>query len=176
MSILKSNTGVVIGTIISLILVLWFLFYSSSSSYPLLPDYNVNSILFYFFSMCFPVILGGAITGFIIEKALIKRYISHRQFFANHKKESVTGCIVGGIVFYPISVFLGIIGGGPLGAIIGSGIGDKINIGNIGYTIGIGVGIVIVIILVTSIGSIVGMFMGLVIDSSIRMMMRLRGK
>jgi len=106
--IVDSKLGIIIGTIAGIIFVLW------SVPGPLLPSYSAESIFSIIFIYLSTVIAGG-ISGLIIEGLIIKKYMLLNEPFMNYKGGSIIGCIIGGIILFPIACFLGMIIGGSFG-------------------------------------------------------------
>lgn len=168
----RSKKGLIIGAAVGVIIVLWFVIAPSRG--PLLPGYNTSNVIFFIFSMCLPVIISGAISGTIIENFFIKKYILATKILANYKIGSMTGCIIGSLIFFPIGAFLGLIVGGQFGGGLGSVIGEKFGASKITISAGIAVGMTLVAIVVTLIGAAFGVLGGLLLNSVIRKMLRMR--
>ena len=162
--IVDSKLGIIIGTIAGIIFVLW------SVPGPLLPSYSAESIFSIIFIYLSTVIAGG-ISGLIIEGLIIKKYILLNEPFMNYKGGSIIGCIIGGIILFPIACFLGMIIGGSFGFAMGGAIKTKIGLDKQGIPIigiGLAFGITFVIICITLIGAVIGSLLGLFINTLLR--------
>ena len=157
--VLETKAGIVTGGIVSAGVLVWFLFTPSRG--PLLPSYSGSSVAFLLLAISLPAILGGTIGGGIIEGVLIRKYILGNQALLSHKPACVIGSILGGVLFYPIGAFLGIVSGTIWGGAIGSSTGTKVGITNtIPAGIGIAIGISMIAILMTLVGAILGALLG----------------
>ena len=168
MNLTFANTkiGLLVGTVVSTMVVLYFLL--SPSRGPLFHGHSGSDILFFVISTILPALLGGAISGSVIEKFIVRKYIFKRQFLLDHKTGCMIGSTMGGVLFYPASAFLGVVFGSTFGGGIGSAIGTKIGIGNSVIPIGIALGMLIVIVLVTVIGALISLFVGFTLHTIVR--------
>ena len=164
------RVGLLVGTGAGLILLLWLLV--SSARGPLLPTCNTHNVLFFLISMGFPAIIGGAVSGSIIEH-WVRSYVLCNKYLAEHKVGVVAGCVIGGLFLFPMGAFLGVVFGGVWGGAIGDAFGSRTGTRELFIPIGIGLGVFLVIQLVTVLGSTIIGGAGLVIDTTVRKLLRI---
>lgn len=140
---LSGKIGIVIGFIIAILLII-------NQSIPIKEEIKYETWLsFVGLGMILSVVIGGMVSGFIIENYVIKRYA---------KKWQIWGGIAGSILISPLSLYYGITFS-PMGGYLGI-IFMSLGLGNYGYFIGICITIVIVIVIVECLGAIIGAALG----------------
>ena len=102
------------------------------------------------------VILGGAISGLIIEKYLRTRFT---------KLGGIWGGTIGGILISPIALFFGITFGGTIGVSYGSLMGSELGNCNIGSYAGAFTAISSVIIFIEFISAVICAILGMFLQS-----------
>lgn len=162
----NTKVGLLVGTVMSAVVVLYVLL--SPSRGPVFRGHSGSDILFFVISTIFPALLGGAISGSIIELFIVRKYIFRRQFLLDCKTGCIIGSIVGGLVSYPVGAFLGVVFGSMFGGGIGSVIGTKIGMENSSIPIGIALGMLTVIVLITVIGALISLFVGFTLHTIVR--------
>lgn len=152
--------GLKVGAIIAFLLTCYHLF--------LMPSHGRQEFLTSLggWLMISGVLLGGAISGFIIETAIIYKLT---------RTGSIWGCIIGSILISPLSMYLGIILSTISGG-MGENLGRKIGIEDFGIRIGIFIGIILFIVVVELIGALIGAVLGFFAESLTRMFYTSFGK
>lgn len=99
------------------------------------------------------IFFGAAISGMLLDNVYAPGF-SAAEKFAEHKKGTRAGCLLGGLAGLPVGFGLGVIFGGTLGAGIGALIGAPF----IPY--GVGLITMVVVILISTIAALLGSIIG----------------
>jgi hypothetical protein len=149
--VLQNKMGIIIGTSIAVLLVFFHIFSSrSQDKWELLSAVDL--------SMNLGVIIGGAISGFIVEHYFVHRF---------SKMGIIIGSVVGSISISPLAVYYGIIFGGLSGmAFLGflMGFVEIKNVKEIVAFIGMFFGIAVVVVIVESVGAVIGSVIGFLVE------------
>lgn len=149
---IMKKRGLIVGAIIASLFIGYYLF-----SMPLLDRqdflWSIGGLL-----MISGVLLGGALSGLIIEN-----YLVHKST----RMGTILGCIIGSIIISPLSLYFGIIFSTISGG-MGENLGHKIGIGEVGSHMGIFIGIIFFIIIIEFMGALIGMGLGFLLESLIR--------
>lgn len=150
---LKNKKGIIIGSTIAILLLCYH-------SIPFsLQDIQKRWLNVLGLLMTLNLILGGAISGFIVENCFIHKLT---------KKGSIIGCITGSVLISPLSFYSSAV----MGCIL---VGDwipffvsKIGMGKSGSILVLFIGIILVIIIVESIGAMIGTALGFLGENLVR--------
>lgn len=105
------------------------------------------------------ILLGAAISGVLLDNIYAPGF-SAAEMFAEHKKGTRLGCVIGGLASLPAGFFLGAMYGGTLGAGIASLIWEPL----IPY--GIGFVTMVSVVLISTIASLLGSIIGNSVESA----------
>ncbi|MEW6657341.1 MAG: hypothetical protein AB1424_01645 [Thermodesulfobacteriota bacterium] len=143
-TILTNKAGIITGFIIAFLLL----------SYNILPEKDevrrATWLSAIGLSMIFAVLIGGIISGFIVEKYVINK---------STKAGQTWGGIAGSVLISPLSIYYGI-ASSSLGVVVGAMVSSSFGIGYYGVYIGIFISIASFIIITECIGAITGAFIG----------------
>lgn len=104
----------------------------------------------------------GVVMGYVIAALVVRDHLLPRLSGGGR-----IGCIVGGLLCAPVSLYSGIVSG-TLGGGIGEVVGRRVGIGDSGIHVGIYLSIVLVIVLVEVLGSVAGGALGYVLETLVR--------
>ncbi len=141
--ILINKIGIIVGFLIAVLLIIYHLL-------PVKKEIRYeNWLSFVGIGMILSEIIGGMISGYVVENFFIKKYAIIGQFW---------GGIAGSILIAPYAEYYGIVTS-PMGGYLGI-IFLSLGLGNYGYFLGICIAIALVIIIVECLGAIVGAALG----------------
>jgi len=159
--IIESKKGLLLGTVLGLIMMSIFLYALYSTPVPPFPHKKRLTFLFAVIAFYIPILLGGSVSGTIIDGVLIRKYVLRRRYLEMNIKSCIVGSIAGGLVLYPIGILFGI---SMVGA-IGGGIGNQIS--KICIPVGIGLGNLSSVIFLNILGALIGIWIASIINSAI---------
>lgn len=149
--IVTNKVGIIIGFIIAVLLMIYHVL-------PIKNEIRYEKWLSLVgLGMILSVVIGGMVSGYIVENFFIKKYLKIGQIW---------GGIAGSVLISPYAIYYGIVTS-PMGGYLGI-MFLSLGLGNHGYFLGICIAIALVIIIVECLGAIVGAALGGLIQKVIQ--------